>query len=200
MNIHIKNARLGSSPTRKTKPLEKTKAPYSKKEIRDMYDAKRRKSGAVQQVQPASRSPKKDLSEVYEGKARRMHARLKEQVAKHALVPGGVKLKPTTLPKDIHSYADDKEELSFVESSEPLDLDLIPDREDRGLKKGKPKRNYDQIETTVTLDVSLSQYEREGGDAKFIRDITKSIGVEPSQMKITKKRSGSVILTFTVNL
>ena len=72
LNINIKNARLGSSATRKAKIPDKVKAPYSKKEIRDIYDAKRRKSGATQHGQTVSRSPKKDLNEVYDGKARRM--------------------------------------------------------------------------------------------------------------------------------
>lgn len=52
---------------------------------------------------------------------------------------------------------------------------------------------------TVKLDTSLEQYEQDGGDKQFIKDITKSIGVDPSQMRITKKREGSVILTFIVN-
>ena len=51
---------------------------------------------------------------------------------------------------------------------------------------------------TVKLDTTSIQYEKDGGDAKFIKDVTKSIGVDPSLMKITKKREGSVILTFNV--
>lgn len=51
---------------------------------------------------------------------------------------------------------------------------------------------------TVRLDTSLQQYEEDGGDDKFINDITRSIGVDPSKMKIIRKREGSVILTFAI--
>lgn len=51
---------------------------------------------------------------------------------------------------------------------------------------------------TVRLDTTLRQYERDGGDKQFIYDVTKSIGISSSQMRITYKREGSVILDFTV--
>lgn len=47
-------------------------------------------------------------------------------------------MRPRQLPSDIHAKEEDKEQISFVES-EPLDLDLIPDREHRSLKKEKQR-------------------------------------------------------------
>ena len=35
---------------------------------------------------------------------------------------------------------------------------------------------------TVKLDTTLKQYEKDGGDDKFIKDVTQSIGVDPSLM------------------
>lgn len=51
---------------------------------------------------------------------------------------------------------------------------------------------------TVKFDTTLKKYEEDGGDKKFIKDVTKSVGIDSSSMKITKKREGSVILDFTV--
>ena len=51
---------------------------------------------------------------------------------------------------------------------------------------------------TVKLDTTLQKYEDDGGDAKFIKDVTECLMIDPSLMKITNKRQGSVILTFRV--
>ena len=89
-------------------------------------------------------------------------------------------------------------------------LDLGSDPDDWGRRDnsfpnypqhGARKDNFDsfnQVETTVTLDTTLHQYERDGGDAQFIKDVTQSIRVDASQARILQKRQGSVILTFAV--
>ena len=53
---------------------------------------------------------------------------------------------------------------------------------------------------TVKLDTTLKKYEDDGGDEKFIKDVTKSLGINKSLMKITNKRVGSVILDFNVKV
>ena len=68
----------------------------------------------------------------------------------------------------------------------------------KGVNKAKSKINKNQVGITARLDTTLKQYEQDGGDQSFIDDVTKSAGVHPSQMKITKKREGSVILSFIV--
>ena len=98
--------------------------PYNQKEIRDIYNQKKSKKAApVLQGPTVTDSPQRDLNDEYDRKARRMDARLSQQAAKHSIVPGGVKMK-IKRPKDIYAKEEEK-----GEDPEPLDLDLIPDRD-----------------------------------------------------------------------
>lgn len=60
------------------------------------------------------------------------------------------------------------------------------------------KKFQNSLQMTVKLDTTLQKYEQDGGDAKFIKDVTRSIGIDKSMMKITNKRQGSVILTMEI--
>jgi hypothetical protein len=41
---------------------------------------------------------------------------------------------------------------------------------------------------TVKLDTTLQKYEEDGGDSKFIKEVTGSLKIDPSLMRITSKR------------
>ena len=56
------------------------------------------------------------------------------------------------------------------------------------------------VEMTVKLDTTWQKYERDGGDTKYIKDVTDSIGIENSLMKITDKKPYFVIVTFKVKV
>lgn len=51
---------------------------------------------------------------------------------------------------------------------------------------------------TVSLDTTLKQYEQDGGDEMFIKDISNSINVDKSQFRIIQKSEGSLIISFIV--
>lgn len=111
-----------------------------------------------------------------------MQAKLKESVAKHSVVLSGVKLKQNTLPKDIYAKAKEKEEVSFVESE--LDLDLIPDREDGGLKKEKLRmdeklvdyaRSQQAVEQRITDDLQAKVGEADEEKMDLIRELNRKL-------------------------
>ena len=58
--------------------------------------------------------------------------------------------------------------------------------------------SQEEVETTVSLDTTIEQYEKDGGDDQFTKDTAKSINVDPSQIEILAKMEGSLIITFNV--
>ena len=51
---------------------------------------------------------------------------------------------------------------------------------------------------TVKLDTTMQKYEQDGGDQKFIKNVTSALRIDRSLMKVMGKRSGSVFVTFRV--
>ena len=54
------------------------------------------------------------------------------------------------------------------------------------------------VEVTVKLETSLKKYEKNGGDKKFIHNVSQAMKVDKSMIEIVSKRSGSVILDLKV--
>ena len=50
------------------------------------------------------------------------------------------------------------------------------------------KNLNNSVDMTVKLDTTLQKYEVDGGDPKFIKDVTDSVKIGFSRMKITNKR------------
>jgi hypothetical protein len=56
-----------------------------------------------------------------------------------------------------------------------------------------------RLEMTVKLDTTMQKYNEDGGNDKFIKTVTSALKINPSLMKVTNLRSGSVYVTFTVD-
>ena len=56
----------------------------------------------------------------------------------------------------------------------------------------------DYIEMTVKLDTTMEKYEEDGGDQKFVKNVTSLLKIDKSLMKVMAKRSGSVYVTFRI--
>ena len=44
----------------------------------------------------------------------------------------------------------------------------------------------------------MQKYEQDGGDNKFVKNVTNALKIDRSWMKVMNKRSGSVFVTFRV--
>ena len=83
------------------------------------------------------------------------------------------------------------------EESESLDL---PSRGSETVTKPIPAPAPEVIECTVRMDMSMDEFENQGGSKQFAKNLAGSLGIDKNMVEVTGVREGSVIVDYNLKV
>ena len=107
--------------------------------------------------------------------------------------------KKTSVVKNQASDDQSEEQESSVLSEESESLDL-PSRGSETVTKPIPAPAPEVIECTVRMDMSMDEFENQGGSKQFAKNLAGSLGIDKNMVEVTGVREGSVIVDYNLKV
>lgn len=63
-----------------------------------------------------------------------------------------------------------------------------------------PAPAVEKIECTVRMDMTMGEFENQGGKKQFAKNLSNSLGIDKSMIEVTGVREGSVIVDYNLKV